>query len=93
MIENITPLGARVLLEVLPAETVRKSGIIIPENEKEIICRGRVISVGPKAGAEIQSGQTVAFPNSPMTRIQTPGPESKNPRLLVEASDIIYIES
>ena len=92
MIDNITPLGGAVLVELLPFEQIRPSGIILPETEKEIVCRGRVISKGPKAYDELKTGQVVAFCNSPMTRIPTAGQESSNPRVMIDTNDIMYIE-
>ena len=92
MIDNIKPLGAAVLIEMLPHEKVRASGIIVPESGKEIICRGKVISRGARAYSEIQPGQVVAFTNSPLTEIRTAGPEDLNPRVLIDSRDILYIE-
>jgi chaperonin GroES len=64
--QTIKPLGDRVLVEPAPAETVRKSGIIIPDTAKEKPLRGTVVAAGQglnnkaltvKIGDEVLYGQ------------------------------------
>jgi chaperonin GroES len=43
---NLQPLGDRVVVEVLEAEEISPSGIVIPDNAKEKPQRGRVLAVG-----------------------------------------------
>ena len=43
---NIKPLGDRVLVEPMAAETKTASGIIIPDNAKEKPQKGTVVAVG-----------------------------------------------
>lgn len=43
---NIKPLGDRVLIEPMEAETKTASGIIIPDSAKEKPQKGKVVAVG-----------------------------------------------
>jgi chaperonin GroES len=43
---NLKPLGDRVIIESLEAETVTASGIVLPDTAKEKPQRGRVLAVG-----------------------------------------------
>ena len=43
---NLQPLGDRVVVDVLEAEEISKSGIVIPDNAREKPQRGRVLAVG-----------------------------------------------
>ena len=43
---NLKPLGDRVIIEGLEAETVTASGIVLPDTAKEKPQRGRVLAVG-----------------------------------------------
>ena len=52
---KVKPLGDRVLLEVLEAESKTKGGIILPDTAKEEKTEGKVISVGP--GKYLESGK------------------------------------
>ena len=47
MAASIQPLGNRVLVKLLPAEEVTKSGLIIPDTAKEKSQQAEVIAVGP----------------------------------------------
>ena len=42
---NIKPLGDRVLVDPLEADTKTASGIIIPDNAKEKPQKGRVVAI------------------------------------------------
>src|SRR5712691_3275650 len=44
---NLQPLGDRLIAEVLEAEEVTSSGIVLPDTAKEKPQRGRVVAVGP----------------------------------------------
>jgi len=62
--KKIIPLGENVLLRVLEAEKVTKSGIILPEkNENDKSQRGEVIAIGDskKINKEIKPGVKVIF--------------------------------
>ncbi len=43
---NIKPLGERVVIEPMAAETKTASGIIIPDTAKEKPSKGKVVAVG-----------------------------------------------
>ena len=43
---KLTPLGDRVIIQLLEQEEVRKSGIIIPDTAKERPQEGEVVAVG-----------------------------------------------
>lgn len=43
---NITPLGDRVVIEPLPAETQTASGLYIPDSAQEKQQKGKVVAVG-----------------------------------------------
>lgn len=44
---KIQPLGNRVLVKLLPAEEVTKTGIIIPDTAKDKSQQAEVLAVGP----------------------------------------------
>jgi co-chaperonin GroES (HSP10) len=46
MSDQIQPLGGRVLVRVLPEESVTKSGLFLPDTAKEKPQRGEVVAVG-----------------------------------------------
>lgn len=54
---KINPIRDRILIKPLDAETVTKSGIVIPENAQEKPIQGRVLAVG--TGKLTEEGQTV----------------------------------
>ncbi|MCC7426016.1 MAG: co-chaperone GroES [Alphaproteobacteria bacterium] len=52
MATKFKPLGDRVLIEPVAAETKTKGGIIIPDTATEKPQQGKVLAVGPGARAE-----------------------------------------
>ena len=52
---KIKPLGDRILVEMLEAESKTKGGIILPDTAKEEKSEGRVVSVG--SGKVLESGK------------------------------------
>lgn len=44
---NLTPLGDRIIAEVLEEEQTTASGIVLPDSAKEKPQRGKVLAVGP----------------------------------------------
>src|SRR3989344_1123892 len=66
---QLQPLADRLVVKTLDAETVSKSGIVIPDTAKEKPQEGEVIAVGPgrvdKDGArvamEVKKGDKVLF--------------------------------
>ncbi len=68
---QIRPLADRVVVKILSAEQVSKSGIIIPDTAKEKPQEGEIISVGPgrldkdgkRIPMDVKVGQRVMFEN------------------------------
>lgn len=54
---KINPIRDRILIKPLDAETITKSGIVIPEAAQEKPIQGRVLAVG--TGKVTEEGQTV----------------------------------
>ena len=54
---KINPIRDRILIKPLDAETVTKSGIVIPEAAQEKPIQGKVLAVG--TGKVTEEGQTV----------------------------------
>ena len=94
MAKKIRPLGDRVIVEALQAET-SKSGIIIPDTVKEKPQQGKVIAVGPgrlsdageRLNPEVKEGDTVLFGKYSGTEIEV---ESKD-LLILRESDILAV--
>jgi chaperonin GroES len=67
--EKFTPLSNNVLVKPVPAEEVRKSGLVLPETAKEKPQEGEIIAAGPgrvnKAGVlvpmTVKVGEHVIF--------------------------------
>ena len=68
---QIQPLADRVVVKLLGAEQVSKSGIIIPDTAKEKSQEGEVVAVGPgkinkegkRVSVELKVGERVLFKN------------------------------
>ncbi len=92
---KIKPLGDRVLVEALDAETVSKSGIIIPDTAKERPSEGKVVAIGPgrltdkgeRLSPEVGKGDTVLYGKYSGTEIKVEGKEF----LILRESDILAI--
>ncbi|MCK5450357.1 MAG: co-chaperone GroES [Candidatus Omnitrophica bacterium] len=54
---KVKPLGDRVLVEVLEAEEMTKSGLVLPDNAKEKPQQAKVIAVGK--GKVSDDGKTI----------------------------------
>jgi len=52
---KVRPLGDRILVQLLEAETKTKGGIILPDTAKEEKSEGKVVAVG--AGKTLDSGK------------------------------------
>jgi chaperonin GroES len=59
MAAKVRPLGDKILLKRLEAESKTKSGIVLPETAKEKPKRGTVIAVGD--GKLLDSGERAKF--------------------------------
>jgi chaperonin GroES len=91
---KIKPLGDRVIVEAMQAET-SKSGIIIPDTAKEKPQQGKVVAVGAgrlndsgeRLAPEVKEGDVVLFGKYSGTEIEV---ESKD-LLILRESDILAI--
>ena len=93
---KIHPLGDRVLLKVLEAESKTKGGIVLPDTAKEKPQEGEVVSVGKGKTCEdgkvkpleIKAGDRVLFAKYSGTEVTTKEGEEF---LIVKEEDILAI--
>lgn len=93
---NLKPLGDRIIVKRLEAETKTKGGIIIPDNAKEKPSEGKVVAVG--AGAltsegklipmNVKEGDIVLFAKWGGTEVKIEGED----HLIMKESDILAIK-
>ena len=77
----LKPLGDRVVVKTIEAETVSRGGIVLPDSAKERPQTGEVIAVGPGktldngtvAALEIQVGDKVVYSKYGGTEIKVGG--------------------
>lgn len=87
---KIQPLGERVLIEPLAAETKTASGIIIPDTAKEKPSKGTVMAVGKAAEGKdltVKVGDVVLYGKYAGTEVEV---EGKQYLIMLEA-DILAI--
>ena len=87
---NIKPLGDRVVLKPLEAETTTASGLIIPDSAKEKQQKGTVVAVGNGTKDEpmtVKVGDTVLYGKYAGTELILEGTEY----LIMRESDILAI--
>ncbi len=78
MAANVRPLGDKVMLKRVEAESVTKSGIVLPETAKEKPKRGKVLAVGDgklldngeRAKFQVKKGDEVIFASYAGTEIK-----------------------
>ena len=56
---KLRPLGDKILVKRVEAETKTKSGIVLPDSAKEKPKRGKILSLG--AGKRLDSGEIAPF--------------------------------
>jgi chaperonin GroES len=56
---KLRPLGDKILVKRLEAETKTKSGIVLPDSAKEKPKRGKILAVG--AGKRLDNGEISTF--------------------------------
>ncbi|MSP77981.1 MAG: co-chaperone GroES [Dehalococcoidia bacterium] len=69
MAKSFQPLGDRVLVKLVEAETKTKSGLLLPETAKEKPQEGEIVAVGPgrlteegkRLPLELKAGERVLF--------------------------------
>jgi len=87
---KIKPLGTRVLIQAIAAETKTASGIIIPDSAKEKPQQGKVVAAGNgKEGEamEVKVGDIVMYGKYSGTEISHEGVDY----LIMNQSDILAI--
>ena len=95
MIMKLVPLGDRVVLKHLEAETTTKSGIVLPGQEKEKPQQAEVIAVGPggmvdgkEVKMEVKGGDRVIYSKYSGTEVKMDGDEKF---VIVKQNDILAI--
>ena len=90
MVEQIKPLGDRVLVEPAPAEERTSGGIIIPDTAQEKPQRGRVIATGEGKKDEpltVRKGDSILYAKYVGTEFKFEGKDY----LIMKESDIFAI--
>ena len=92
---KLKPLGDKVVVKRLEAETTTKGGIVLPDTAKEKPKRGKVMAVGPGktldsgevAKPTVKKGDQVIFSSFAGTEIEVDGKE----RLIMSTDDILAV--
>jgi len=91
---NIKPLGNRVLIKQVEAETTTKSGIILPGQATEQPQIAEVIAVGPGKVSHgnlvemtVKVGDRVVFPKYKGSEIKLDG----NDYIIIEETDLLAV--
>jgi chaperonin GroES len=56
---KLRPLGDKIIVKRLEAETKTKSGIVLPDSAKEKPKRGKILAIGD--GKRLENGERAAF--------------------------------
>ena len=92
---KLKPLGDKVVVKRLEAETTTKGGIVLPDTAKEKPKRGKVMAVGPGktldsgevAKPTVKKGDQVIFSSFAGTEIEVDGKEM----LIMSTDDILAV--
>ena len=92
---KLKPLGDKVVVKRLEAETTTKGGIVLPDTAKEKPKRGKVLAVGPGktldsgevAKPTVKKGDEVIFSSYAGTEIEVDGQEM----LIMSTDDILAV--
>ncbi len=92
---KLKPLGDKVVVKRLEAETTTKGGIVLPDTAKEKPKRGKVMAVGPGktldsgdiAKPTVKKGDQVIFSGFAGTEIEVDGKEM----LIMSTDDILAV--
>jgi len=88
MIDQVQPLGARVLVRVLAEESVTASGLYLPDTAKEKPQRGEVVAIGDDTEMiKVAVGERVLFPKYTGTEIRLDDVD----HLIIESTDLLAI--
>ena len=92
---NIKPLGDRIVVKRVDAETKTRGGIVLPDNAKEKPKEGKVLSVGEgrlldngkRGEMTVKKGDRVLFTSYAGTEIHVEGDEL----LIMNESDVLAV--
>jgi chaperonin GroES len=88
MSESVQPLGSRVLVRVLAAESVTPSGLYVPDTAREKPQRGEVVAVGDDSELiKVSVGDRVLFPTYTGAEIRVDDAD----HLIIESADLLAI--
>ncbi len=94
---NLKPLGDRIIVKRLEAETKTKGGIIIPDSAKEKPSEGKVVAVGSGALTNegklipmtVKTGDTILFAKWGGTEVKIEGEDY----IILKESDVLAIKT
>jgi len=92
---SVRPLGDKVLIKRVEAESKTKSGIVLPDSAKEKPKRGKVLAVGDgklldngeRAACQLKKGDEVIFASYAGTEIKVDGEEL----LIVSEGEVLAV--
>ena len=92
---KVVPLGDKIVVKRLDAETKTPGGIVLPDSAKEKPQQGRVLSVGDgrllkdgrRAACQVQEGDRVLFTTWAGTEIKVDG----NELLILKEEDVLAV--
>ena len=92
---SVRPLGDKVLIKRVEAESKTKSGIVLPDSAKEKPKRGKVLAVGDgklldngeRAKCQLKKGDEVIFASYAGTEVKVDGEEL----LIVGESEVLAV--
>lgn len=88
MSESITPLGSRVLVEILEEDSMTASGLVIPDTAKEKQQKGIVVAVGDDEEAiTVKVGEKVLFPKYSGTELRNDNKDY----LVIDATELLAV--
>ncbi len=82
---NIQPMGARVLIKPIEAESKTSSGLLLPEAAKEKPQTGLVVAIGDDEEIKLKVNDKVLFAKYTGTDFKVDGTEY----LLLESNDVL----
>ena len=91
---KLVPLGDRVVLKQVAAETTTKSGIVIPGSEKEKPQQAQIIAVGPggvvdgkEVTMQVKAGDKVIYSKYSGTEVKV----EEEDYIIVKQNDILAV--
>jgi chaperonin GroES len=92
---KLRPLGDKILVKRVEAETKTKSGIVLPDSAKEKPRRGKILSVGEgkrletgeRAAVDVKKGDEVIFASYAGTEIKIDGEEL----MIMSVDDVLAV--